>query len=187
MIIRKAACEDIEDIVRIYNKIHEREEQGLLTTGWIRDIYPTRDTAAVSVAKGEMYVIADNDEVVAAARINQEQGEEYRRAAWKYDAEDEDVMVLHTLVVLPESSGKGYGRAFVEFYEKHASANNCHYLRMDTNARNKAVRSLYKFLGYEESDIVPCEFNGIKDVDLVCLEKKLDIACIGKKFATETL
>lgn len=187
MIIRKATYEDIEDIVSIYNKIHDQEEQGLTTTGWIRDIYPTRDTAVTSVSKGEMYVLVDNEEIVAAARINQEQGEEYRCAAWKYDAEDEDVMVLHTLVVLPESSGKGYGRAFVEFYEKHALANNCHYLRMDTNARNKAARSLYKFLGYEEIDIVPCEFNGIKGVDLVCLEKKLDIACIGKMFATETL
>ena len=69
--------------------------------------------------KNSVSVLVDNEEIVAAARINQEQGEEYRCAAWKYDAEDEEVMVLHTLVVLPESGGKGYGRAFVDFYENY--------------------------------------------------------------------
>jgi len=32
---------------------------------------------------------------------------------------------------------------------------------------------LYKRLGYREAGIVPCVFNGIPDVMLVCLEKKL--------------
>ena len=45
---------------------------------------------------------------------------------------------------------------------------------MDTNARNRAARALYKKLGYEEVSIVPCTFNGIAGVQLVCLEKKLE-------------
>lgn len=44
---------------------------------------------------------------------------------------------------------------------------------MDTNARNAAARRLYAGLGYWEAGIVPCVFNGIPDVQLVCLEKYL--------------
>ena len=33
--------------------------------------------------------------------------------------------------------------------------------------------SLYKKLGYTEAGIVPCTFNGLEGVELVCLEKKL--------------
>ena len=44
---------------------------------------------------------------------------------------------------------------------------------MDTNAKNAAARRLYSRLGYREAGIVPCVFNGIPDVRLVCLEKKL--------------
>lgn len=33
---------------------------------------------------------------------------------------------------------------------------------------------MYQKLGYEERGIVPCVFNGIPDVQLVCLEKYLD-------------
>ena len=44
---------------------------------------------------------------------------------------------------------------------------------MDTNARNVAARGLYKKLGYKGIGIVPTEFNGIPDVQLVLLEKHL--------------
>lgn len=44
---------------------------------------------------------------------------------------------------------------------------------MDTNAKNATARRMYQKLGYKETDIVPCVFNGIPDVMLVCLEKHL--------------
>lgn len=44
-------------------------------------------------------------------------------------------------------------------------------LRMDTNMINQRARKMYHNLGYQEVDIVPCVFNGIPDVQLVCLEK----------------
>ena len=41
------------------------------------------------------------------------------------------------------------------------------------NARNVSARRLYARLGYREVDIVPGEFNGIPDVQLVCMEKRV--------------
>lgn len=80
-------------------------------------------------------------------------------------------MVLHTLVVDPFEKKKGYGKAFVSFYEEYAKQHNCRELRMDTNVINQRARKMYHNLGYQEVDIVPCVFNGIPDVQLVCLEK----------------
>ena len=50
----------------------------------------------------------------------------------------------------------------------------CRELRIDTNAINQRARAMYQKLGYEERGIVPCVFNGIPGVQLVCLEKYLD-------------
>ena len=41
------------------------------------------------------------------------------------------------------------------------------------NARNVSARRLYARLGYREVDIVPGKFNGIPDVQLVCMEKRV--------------
>ena len=46
-------------------------------------------------------------------------------------------------------------------------------LRMDTNEKNAAARSLYRKLGCREAGAVPCVFNGIPNVNLILLEKEL--------------
>lgn len=170
---RKATEQDIGRINEIYQEIHTEEESGRTTIGWVRSIYPVRKTAEASVKAGDMFVQEENGTIVAAAKINQEQVPEYADAAWQYEVPGEQVMVLHTLVVSPKENGHGYGTKFVAFYENYALEHGCRYLRMDTNEKNRAARSLYKKLGYSEVSIVPCVFNGIEGVRLVCLEKKL--------------
>lgn len=171
--IRKASAADLEPIGRIYDAIHTQEEAGLAVIGWIRGVYPTDDTAREAIQAGEMFVMVEDGQVLAAAKINRTQDPAYAGAHWADDAPEDQVMVLHTLVVAPWAAGRGIGTSFVAFYEAYARENGCPYLRMDTNARNAAARALYKRLGYRESDIVPCVFNGIEGVQLVCLEKTL--------------
>ena len=115
----------------------------------------------------------DGGQVVAAAIINRIQVPVYAEVGWLYPAGPDEVMVLHTLVVDPLMAGRGYGSAFVAFYEGYGRQSGCPVLRMDTNEKNAAARRLYARLGYREAGIVPCVFNGIKGVGLVCLEKKL--------------
>ena len=173
MNVRKAQKADIDGIEKIYDRIHDSEEQGLSTIGWIRGVYPTRKTAEAALERGDLFVMLDDGNVVAAAVINQTQVYEYKDAAWKHAAEDREVMVLHCLVVDPLEGGKGYGRAFVAFYEDYARRHGCPVLRMDTNRRNARARKMYAGLGYREIGIVPCDFNGISGIELVLLEKPL--------------
>lgn len=173
--IRKAIMEDIPQITAIYDRILTEEEAGRAAVGWIRGVYPTEQTALDSLNAGTLFVLEQDGVVAAAAKIDQNQVPEYADAPWKYpDAPAEQVMVLHTLVVDPLQSGKGCGTGFVRFYEQYAREHGCLYLRMDTNARNAAARRLYARLSYWEAGIVPCNFNGIPGVQLVCLEKMLE-------------
>ncbi|MBQ9961127.1 MAG: GNAT family N-acetyltransferase [Firmicutes bacterium] len=172
--IRKATTEDISSVEKIYEDIHSAEESGSLTIGWARGVYPTRATAEAAHKREDLFVLTSQEKVLGAAVINQIQVDVYEGAPWQYEAADSQVMVLHTLVISPNASRKGLGTCFVKFYEDYARANNCLFLRMDTNARNTAARKLYKKLDYDEIGIVPCIFNGIEGVQLVLLEKRLD-------------
>ena len=185
--IRKATQEDIPAIAAIYDEIHDREAAGETTTGWLRNVYPVRKTAEDAVARGDMFVQeicsqADGSKsdggqsgglIVGTGIINQIQVDVYADGDWQYPAEDNEVMVLHTLIISRKTKEKGLGKQFLAYYEAFALENGCRYLRLDTNARNKAARAFYKKHGYTEIGIVPTVFNGIPGVDLVLIEKKL--------------
>ena len=171
--IRLASLADLNRIEEIYNEIHDEIEAGRAVIGWIRGVYPTRKTAEAAIALKDMYVMEIAGQIVAAARINQYQGPEYDEATWSFDADPDDVMVLHTLVVSPKVKGRVYGEAFARFYEDFARQQGCRALRIDTNAINAPARALYKKLGYTEACIVLTSFNGIDGVNLVCLDKEL--------------
>ena len=170
-IIRPAAAHDLARIEEIYDAIHTAEEAGNVSIGWVR---PTRATAQAALDAGELFVLESDGTVYAAGRINREQVPVYAEVPWAHDAAPEQVLVLHTLVVDPTIAGRGYGTQFVRFYARRARALGCTVLRIDTNAKNAAARRLYARLGFREAAIVPCTFNGIAGVELVCLEKRLD-------------
>ena len=172
--IRKATAADLDAVAALYLDIHEAEARGELTTGWLRDIYPVRATAEAAVGRDDLFVMERDGAVIGAAIINRIQVDVYEGAAWEYAAAPDKVCVLHTLVISPAMYGRGYGSAFVRYYEDYARSNGCMELRMDTNARNRAARGLYAKLGYKEIGIVPTVFNGIPGVQLVLLEKHME-------------
>lgn len=171
--IRKAKKEDITSVVKIYDAILDNEEAGNSHIGWVRGMYPTIRTAEDALERGTLFVCEDAGKIVAAAKIDQVQDKEYAECHWEYNAPENEVMVLHTLVVDPAYSKRGYGRAFVNFYEQHAIENNCPYLRMDSNKTNTPALRLYRKMGYREVGVISGIFNDIPDVHLVCFEKKL--------------
>lgn len=173
--IRKATAADIANVSDIYKRIHDEEESGRVRIGWVRGIYPEKETAEAALQRGDLFVEEADGRTVGTAIINQIQVDVYGQAEWKYHAPAEQIMVLHTLVIDPGVKGKGYGTAFVNYYEQYALDHGCRYLRMDTNEINTRARAFYKASGYEEAGIRPCVFNGMSDVRLVMLEKRIDI------------
>lgn len=173
MLIRKARRADLDAVEKLYEEIHDAEESGSQTIGWIRGVYPVRTTAETALERDDLFVLVCGDRIRGAAIINHVQVDVYALGNWQYPAPDDEICVLHTLVISPGASGQGLGKAFVRYYEDYAFARGCRELRMDTNERNTAARSMYRKLGYREIGVVPTVFNGIPDVRLVLLEKHL--------------
>lgn len=171
--IRKATESDIPAVAEIYAHILANEDPAKPATGWLKGIYPVEATARAVLGRDDLFVCIEDDKVVASAIINRTQVDVYADCKWSLECEDDEVMVLHTLTVEPACAGRGIGRKFVAFYEDYAREHNCKALRIDTNAVNITARGLYSKLGYTEVGIVPCVFNGIPNVMLVCMEKLL--------------
>ena len=84
--VRKATEADIPAVTAIYDALLDREEQGLLSTGWTRGVYPTEQTARDALRAGTLYVMEREGRVTAAAKIDQSQMEQYSRCRWQHDA-----------------------------------------------------------------------------------------------------
>ncbi|MFR4757915.1 MAG: hypothetical protein ACLT9P_07255 [Evtepia gabavorous] len=76
---RQATLSDLEQIAAIYDHIHTEEEAGRATVGWVRGVYPTRQTALDAIQAGDMFVAEENGRLVATAKINQGAGPRVRR------------------------------------------------------------------------------------------------------------
>ena len=171
--IRKATLSDLDAVEQLYNELHDAKEAGLVPVIWQRGVYPTRETASSALDRDELFVLDNDGKIIGSAIINQTQYDFYADMPWKYETPDDQVCVMHTLMISPAEFGKGYARSFLDFYEKYAREHGCPELRIDTNERNTAARTMYRKHGYEEIGTVPTVFNGISGVNLVLLEKHL--------------
>ena len=92
---------------------------------------------------------------------------------WEYPAKDEDVMVLHTLRSLLPEQGGGSAPDLSSFMSStlwNTAAIICGSI---PTGKIRRPGDCIKKLGYQERGIIPCTFNGIRDVFLVCLEKRI--------------
>lgn len=172
---RRATAEDIDAVSSIYDRSIDSQAENYARTGsitgWKKGLYPARSTAEESLERGDLFVAEKDGKVVATAIINQEQVDVYATGRWKHAVPDNQVMVLHTLVVDPDCAAHGIGRGFLDFYEQYAREHGCTELRIDTNVTNTIAHRFYNKIGYEDIGIAPTVFNGIEGVNLLMMEK----------------
>ena len=77
MRFRQATRQDISSIAAIYERIHDQEETGQTTIGWVRGIYPVRRTAEDALNRGDLFVCEIEGSIVASGVINNKQVPEY--------------------------------------------------------------------------------------------------------------
>ena len=118
MHIRKGTPADLDAAEAIYHAILDHQAATVNYTNWIKGKYPTRRD--------------DGGRVVACVNLNQIQPPEYAKIHWSVPAEPGEVLVIHTLCVPPQESGKGYARAFVAFAEGLGREMGCKVIRLDT-------------------------------------------------------
>ena len=168
--IRRAVPADEDAVTQLYEEVFDAQDRSALFVGWVRGIYPTRDTVRTGIAAHDFFVLETDGIIAAAGRINRTQMPEYAHIDWQYTAPDEKVCVLHTLAVRPCCGGRSLGPEFIAFYHRYAAECGSPYLRIDTNEKNTRARAMYNKLGYREAGMIPTVFNGIPDINLICLE-----------------
>ncbi len=171
--IRKAEIKDIDNVGSGYRELLLYEKEHGTSSNWVLDVYPVRATAENALKEGTLYVAEEEGIICGSAIFNHYQPKEYQKGAWKYYAEDDNVLVIHTLCIHPEHKGKGLGTAFVKFAEELAREKGCTVMRFDTWAGNEAAKALYTKLGYSTAGGAYVMLAGLIPEEQIFFEKKL--------------
>ncbi len=172
-IIEKAKESDLIKVAETYDIHIKHEMETESYTNWVLGLYPTIETAKKAYERGDLYVLRCDDRVVGSMIVNGVQLDDYRKIEWEYKAPDDQVIVVHTLCIIPEYAGKGLGSKMIEYAASLGLSTGCTVMRLDTYAGNYPAQKFYNKLGFRISGVLPVLFQGVIPEDLMFLEKKL--------------
>lgn len=164
--IEKGKLSDLEILFQIYaNAKTELEQSGIFQ--WT-DNYPTRSIIENDLRKGILYVLKNNDEIIGAINISEEQEPEYQSINWKFN--DSKILVIHRLVINTKHQKQGYAKLLMDYAEHFAIQNNYSSIRLDAYNQNNRVIEFYKNRNY----VIRGEVNfPEREYAFFCLEKEL--------------
>lgn len=147
--IRKAILKDVNSIEDTYNEHFQYELNHAAFTVFKKGVYPTKDDAERAIYAGALFVYEENGTIVGSIIIDKVQPIEYATIPWKEKLSEDEVMVIHLLMVRPSMSGKGIASSLIKFATELAQKNSCRALRLDTGSQNIPALSLYQKNGFE--------------------------------------
>jgi N-alpha-acetyltransferase 60 len=172
-VIRKAHVTDIAAIADTYTALLTYEQHNGGHSNWKLGVYPTIAVPQAKVPTGTIYVLEEDGEVCASMVLNHDQALEYAQIDWQYPGEGDQVLVIHTLCIPPQKSGRGYGRQMVECAKRFAEETGCTTVRIDTYIHNEPAKRLYLKNGFRIAGCGHALLQGLIEEELVYLECKV--------------
>lgn len=148
--IRLAHLDDQKALYELYNELIDTLDEGSYS-GWKRGVYPTLDIVDRGIAEQNLYVAFDKEsgELLASMSLRYDVPHHFAAAGWESLEQDEAIMI-HTLIVSPKSTSKGVARAMLAFTEDVANADpRCKAIRLNTSGQNMPANYLYTRMGYK--------------------------------------
>lgn len=147
--IRKAALNDVKEIEDTYNEHFQYEIEHGAVTVFKKGIYPTAKDAEKAIRCGTLYVYEEHNRILGSIIVDDVQPAEYTKIAWSQLFHDNEVKVIHLLLVRPSMAGKGIASALVRHAIHLAHGDSCKAIRLDTGSQNIPAVSLYQKLGFQ--------------------------------------
>lgn len=147
--IRQATFNDLELIEDTYNEHFRHEIEHGAFTVFKKGVYPTKWDVEKAINSGTLYVYEVDDNIAGSIIVDKVQPIEYEDIKWEQACTNNEVMVIHLLMVRPSMTGKGIASSLVRYAMEMAKNNSCKALRLDTGNQNIPAVSLYKKLGFQ--------------------------------------
>lgn len=148
--LRKAQINEAYIILNFYKNLIFSIKDSEFDPKW-NDEYPDLEYIQNSILKGELYICRE-DGIVACVVINSEFGEGYGNVKWQVNAEEDEIIVIHTFAV--NFPGKGIGKEIFNQIMEMAIKDNKKVIRIDVIDGNIGAQKFFEKLGFDYVDSV---------------------------------
>lgn len=171
-----ATMEMADDILKLYKFVVEEVNKTDIKLGWNCEVYPDMEFIKSAIACGDMKVITDNSEVIAAAVVNYNVNKEYDDIDWQIKAPKDEISkisTIHALAVSPLHRGKKLSDTFLQELEEYCRENNDIAIHLDVIDTNIPAYKLYMRNGYTEVACIKMFYEVVGTREFWMLEKVL--------------
>ena len=142
---RLGTDQDLDEICSLVkDAIVEMEKNGIYQ--W-DDIYPARSDFEEDIRNDNLYVVFDEDMLIAFYVISAECDEQYKNGQW--ECEEDSAYILHRFCVSPKMQNRGLGKIILDHVEQQIKDMGYRSIRLDTFTQNPFAQRLYRHNGYE--------------------------------------
>jgi len=147
--IQKATLEDIDELETLYNELNDHFSLITNYPGWIKGIYPVRQTAIDGIEDNSLFVCRVDGKIAGSVILNHHPEEAYHQVQWQTPDQYQNIFVIHTLVVHPYFFKQGIGEKLMDFAKQQAIARGIKSIRLDVSVNNMPAIRLYEKMEYK--------------------------------------
>ncbi len=168
-----ATLSDETEILDFYKAVIERVNQTEVRLGWNIDVYPDAAFINSAITRGEMCIIRDEGEIVAAAVLNHSVNPEYADINWEIKGPEDKLAAIHALAVLPQKQGSKTSYRMLSDIEDYCRKNGDLAIHLDVIDTNIPAYKLYTRNGYNEVDRIKMFYEVVGTREFWMLERVL--------------
>ena len=146
--VNKCEYDDLTTVGKVYDTVTEYLENHVNYPKWVHGEYPSLSSAQVAYDNGTLYTVKTDGKVVCAFVLNNDPQGDYSVGDWQVHIPEGEYMVIHSLAVLDEQSGRGVGQEVVKFCLNTAKERGYKGVRVDVVPGNFPARNLYEKMGF---------------------------------------
>lgn len=168
-----ATIADIDQIIELYRDVIEQVNKTSIKLGWNIDIYPNAEFVKESVSKGEMCIIREDNQIVAAAVVNHLVNPEYDDIDWTVKGPKNRIATIHALAVTPGKRASKVSYNLLGDIEKYCQSNGDVAIHLDVIDTNIPAYKLYIRNGYSEIACIKMFYEVVGTREFWMMEKVL--------------
>ena len=156
-VVEKGNRSDVDELAELYDALNDHFASRINYPGWIKGIYPIRDTAEKAIAEGSLFVCREGGDLAGSVVLNHVPEAAYAKTVWPTRAEYDEIVVVRTLAVHPRCFKKGVALRLLKFAENYAVGHEQKAIRLDVFTGNTPAIALYEKFGFRYVDTVDLE------------------------------